>query len=338
MIATVRRVRTTSRGLLAIASIIILSLSTHINWFMGFFYIADRLPFVLSILTLATLVLTSILDLAKGGNAVTARPMVESALLVVFTILWTGANGFSTPRWNTIQPGVCSSISIASNPSFQSGVRMWCQEMIVLRAFVWIEWIILLGSLLLLVSYCFKQARKGRGHIWVTPLAHFDPHEAEDTKWDAKSRVFSHMSWGIRGDRTPYAFDMQTPRPYQTEHQQTQENYHYNDFNDQVPTPRPAAVIHNYNNAGDTLRSVGSQHSGQALVGGGYQSTDPFNIPKDRPISLASSGEGAVQPSNWRSFTQHGFDKPAKPIANGAMRTHGYSTSIEHHSRQPYAF
>ncbi|CAG7847939.1 SubName: Full=Uncharacterized protein {ECO:0000313/EMBL:CCA69440.1} [Serendipita indica DSM 11827] len=308
MIATVRRVRTTSRGLLAIASIIILSLSTHINWFMGFFYIADRLPFVLSILTLATLVLTSILDLAKGGNAVTARPMVESALLVVFTILWTGANGFSTPRWNTIQPGVCSSISIV------------------------------LGSLLLLVSYCFKQARKGRGHIWVTPLAHFDPHEAEDTKWDAKSRVFSHMSWGIRGDRTPYAFDMQTPRPYQTEHQQTQENYHYNDFNDQVPTPRPAAVIHNYNNAGDTLRSVGSQHSGQALVGGGYQSTDPFNIPKDRPISLASSGEGAVQPSNWRSFTQHGFDKPAKPIANGAMRTHGYSTSIEHHSRQPYAF
>ena len=54
------------------------------------------------------------MDALKGGDIVTSRPMVEIGILGVFFIIWTAANGFSTPRWDAIQPGTCSAITIGS--------------------------------------------------------------------------------------------------------------------------------------------------------------------------------------------------------------------------------
>ncbi|KIM33928.1 hypothetical protein M408DRAFT_18900 [Serendipita vermifera MAFF 305830] len=306
------RNRTIVKGLLALVTIIVLALSTHINLFMGFFYIADRFPFVMSIITLFTLFITSVLDAMKGGDIVTSRPMTEIGILGVFFIIWTAANGFSTPRWDAIQPGTCSAITVANNPTFESATRMWCREMIALRAFVWIEWVIVGGALAALVTFCVNQSRRGSRHVWSTPLSIYDPNMAAPNKWNANSRVFSQFSFYTPGDlNTPYPFAPQDPSR-------------------KPVTPRA--------DANPNTLSVMSHESGPALMG--YQ-LDPFNVPKERPISLASSGEGAVQPVSWRTFTEQGFDglghrTKGDERSHQERPHHGYSTSVDHHPSQAY--
>ncbi|KAG8761578.1 hypothetical protein FRC14_002765 [Serendipita sp. 396] len=334
MVSLARRLRATAKGLIAVCTLIILVLSSHINLFMGFFYIADRLPFVLSILTAAVISVTSILERVKGPNVATAKNSVEVGILSLFVITWTAANAFSTPRWNNIQPGVCSAISIESNPAFQSGVRVWCRELLVLRAFVWIQWLILAVSLVLLVSFCIRHSKHGASHVWSSTLANYDPQDTSSNRWNAKSRVFSHLSWGITRDRNEYAFDMQTPEQlYQQQQPQPQQRQR-----EEQQAERRRQVQETFDQRGgmNTLRSIQSDDSGPALVG--YQ-FDPFNVPKERPISMASSGEGAVQPLNWRNFAKHGFDQSAQSTSTNAAKPyqHAYSTSIDHHPGHGYA-
>ncbi|PVG04579.1 hypothetical protein CPB86DRAFT_746444 [Serendipita vermifera] len=263
---------------------------------MGFFYHADRFPFVLSILTGFTFILKSIVEWRKKGNVITARPVTEIATLSAMSFAWTVSNAFSTPRWNGIQPGVCSSISINDNPEFERSSRLWCRELLALRAFVWIEWVILVVSLVLLLGYCVKQAKKGSRHVWSTPLAIYNPHMASPDTWNPNSRVFNHMSFSQSRDPNPYPFGTESA------HQRRNPN----------------------------TRSIMSQDSGPAIMG--YQ-LDPFNVPKERPISLASSEEPAVQPTTWRAFAQHGFNDTTR-----VKNQHAYSTSIDHHSHQAYAY
>lgn len=130
---------------------------------------------------------------------------------------------------------------------------------------------------------------------------------AAPNKWNANSRVFSQFSFYTPGDlSTPYPFAPQ-------------------DASHKVATPRAEPNPNTF--------SVLSHESGPALMG--YQ-LDPFNVPKERPISLASSGEEAVQPVSWRAFTEQGFDNLGHRNKAQETRHHAYSTSIDHYPGQMY--
>jgi hypothetical protein len=207
-----------------------------------------------------------------------------------------------------------SDIILAGNSVFESSSRLWCRELLALRAFVWIEWVIrkfylvktlilslrlliVVVSLVLLLGYCMKQAKKGSRHVWSTPLAIYNPRTTSPDTWDPKSHVFSHMSFNQSRDPNPYPFGTT-----ESAHQRRNPN----------------------------TRSIMSQDSGPAIMG--YQ-LDPFNVPKERTISVASSEEPAVQPTTWRAFAQHGFNDTTRIKSH-----HAYSTSIDHHSHQAYAY
>lgn len=304
------RTRSIVRGLLVVVTLVIFVLSTHINLFMGFFYIADRFPFVISLITGSTLFLTAVLDAMKAGDAITSRPLTEVGILGVFFILWTAANGFSTPRWDAIQPGTCFAITVEKNPAFESATRVWCREMLALRGLVWVEWVLIGGALAALLVYCIKQTKHGSGHVWSTPLAIYDPNMALPNKWNAQSRVFSQFSFYTPGDMsTPYPFAPQQP-------------------SHKVSTPRES---------NPNTFSMQSQGSGQAVMG--YQ-LDPFNVPKERASPLASSGEEVVQPVPWRAFAEQGFDQLGHRVKGqeGVRHHHAYSTSIDHRPGQAYSF
>jgi hypothetical protein len=69
----------------------------------------------------------------------------------------------------------------------------------------------------------------------------------------------------------------------------------------------------------------------------GYQ-LDPFNVPKERSISVASSGDEAVQPASWRTFAEQGFDQLGHRVkGQEGGHHHAYSTSVDRPS-QAYAF
>ena len=130
---------------------------------------------------------------------------------------------------------------------------------------------------------------------------------AAPNKWNANSRVFSQFSFYTPGDLTsPYPFAAQNlPNKVSTP-------------KEEQPVPKTFSVL--------------SHGSGPAVMG--YQ-LDPFNVPKERPISLASSGEEAVQPVSWRKVAEQGFDNLGNRKGEGKQQ-HAYSTSIDHHPSQAY--
>jgi len=165
------------------------------------------------------------------------------------------------------------------------------------------------GSLVALLAYCIKQTKRGSRHIWSTPLALYDPNMASPNKWSAQSRIFSRFSFHTPGETSaPYPFAPQQ-HPYK------------------VSTPKEANPKH---------FSLQSQGSGQAVMG--YQ-LDPFNVPKERSISFVSSAEEAVQLSSWRTFAEQGLDQFGHRMKGQEGRYHhAYTTSIDHHPSQAYAY
>jgi hypothetical protein len=161
------------------------------------------------------------------------------------------------------------------------------------------------GALAALLIYCIKQTKRGSRHVWSTPLAIYDPNLASPNKWNANSRVFSQFSFYTPGD-------MSTPYPFTLQHK--------------VSTPREP---------NPNTFSMQSQGSGQAVMG--YQ-LDPFNVPKERSISIASSGDEAVQPASWRTFAEQEFDQIGHRVKGQEGRQHhAYSTSVDRPG-QAYAF
>jgi len=312
-----------AKSLIAFITLIVFILSTHVNVFMGFFYIADRFPFVLSIFTAVALGLTTVLDYAKSGNVITSRPSVELSLLGLYFISWTTSNAVSTPRWDGIQPGACSKITIGSNPSFESGTRTWCREIVALRALVWIEWLLVAGSFVFLLSYCIKQARRGASHIWTTPLAVFQPETTSNSKWNARNRAFSALSFRDRygGEAGPYPFEMEA---------QTRSNSNPNNS---------STSIRHTNTRSMHTSSMYSQNSVPAVL---RDQIDPFYVSKERRLSIpqgpSSNEEAPTEPVTWRTFADQGFNKSNVSVTTQRQQQYqhhqrGYSTSIE---QRPY--
>ncbi|KAL5504975.1 hypothetical protein ACEPAH_7638 [Sanghuangporus vaninii] len=137
-------------GLLCVIDTIVLALSSRVNHFLDFFFMADLFPFILSIITLAFLSVVLLLDYAMY-NPFMSRPPFEIGSLTILSIFWLASNAFSTSRWRFV-PLSCGSI-----PDDFSAERTWCRDLQALKAFVWIEWVILLLTTVLTVRYAVVQ-------------------------------------------------------------------------------------------------------------------------------------------------------------------------------------
>lgn len=171
----VASIRSKVQGLLLVFTIIILALSGHINVFQGFFYAADRFPFVMSIVTLLTLIVVITCGLASSGRTRLARPSIELVWLAILSLAWLITNSFSTHRWQFIQMDDCKNIPIDPSQDFLGQAKTWCLEIQALRAFVWIEWVIFVVYFGTLLFWAIGHARRGATHVWSTSINQFDP-------------------------------------------------------------------------------------------------------------------------------------------------------------------
>lgn len=153
-------------ALLMACNLIVFALAAHVNTFHSFFYVADQAPFILSIFTFLIVGSTLLGDM-KGSNPFMSRPRIELAWLALLTFFWLCFNAFSSSRWRFIQATDCGDIPGGSE---FSSVAVWCKEVQALRSFVWIEWLILAGTLVWLTIVVTRAARRNN-RIWSTSLA-----------------------------------------------------------------------------------------------------------------------------------------------------------------------
>lgn len=151
---------------LYVVNIIVLALSTRVNQFQGFFFMADLFPLGLSITTLVLLTFTFYLDFSQT-NSFTARPPFEIAFLSLLNIFWLAFNSFSTSRWKHV-PMACSAI-----PDEFADERVWCRDVQALKVSVWIEFAILFLTLSYTLYFVFSEHRAGNKHVWWTALSRY---------------------------------------------------------------------------------------------------------------------------------------------------------------------
>jgi len=171
-------------------NLIVLILSARVNQFQDFFFIADRFPFILSIITFVLLGAMTVVDFVSNSS-VTGRPQFEVGVLSVFGIFWLAFNAFSASRWASC-PLNCSTI-----PSDFPDTVQWCQELSALRVLVWIEWLMILFTAALTLRFAISQNSRGNTHVFKTPLSRYTPTVPA-------------------GQNTEYAFGGQTPASYTT--------------------------------------------------------------------------------------------------------------------------
>ncbi|KAF8958404.1 hypothetical protein BDZ97DRAFT_1906502 [Flammula alnicola] len=172
MFSSVGRKKIAGQATFLFIDIVVLGLSTHVNRFQSFFYVADLFPLVLSIISLVLVVLLLTLDLALD-NSYTGRPQTEIGVFGVLSIFWLAFNAFSTSRWRAI-PFQCNSI-----PSDFLDERDWCKSLQALKSFVWINFLICLGIALFTLRYSITQYRRGNKHIFQMPLSRYRPEGSE---------------------------------------------------------------------------------------------------------------------------------------------------------------
>lgn len=163
-------IRSKVQGLLLAFTITIFALSSHVNVFQGFFYAADRFPFVMSLVTIAILLGV----MASGRNSKLSRPALELPLLGLLLVAWLGSNAFSTSRWRFITVDDCNSMPVEKNPEFFKQAKTWCYEIQALRALIWMEWVIFLISFGSLLFFALKHSSSGATHVWTTSIGQFN--------------------------------------------------------------------------------------------------------------------------------------------------------------------
>jgi len=264
-------------GIVSGFTLVVLGLSAHVNQFMGFFYVADRFPFIMSILTLLILVPLCVIEFVHSGNVRTAKPLFELAWVGALLFAWTGANAFSTSRWSNIRPSDCASIPIEENPEFLAAAKTWCYEIQALRAFVWMEWAMLTLIFVGLVVFCVGQSHRGASHVWTTPIRRFDPMTGRDS--------IKSIYPGING------LDMRSTNP---------------DFswNPEVKAPMPTyAAPSSYAFGSDGTAQMDSELSQRRVASGdplGYSryEADPFSSERE----VIPTPRSDPSPDQWQQF------------------------------------
>ncbi|KAF9561725.1 hypothetical protein CPC08DRAFT_688654 [Agrocybe pediades] len=149
-----------------LVDVIVLALSTRVNQFQDFFYVADVFPFALSIISLVFVVLLLALDIALD-NSYTGRPQTEIGIFGVLSIFWLAFNAFSTSRWREI-PFQCDAI-----PLNFADERLWCKSLQALKSFVWINFLICLAIACFTARYAIAQYARGDKHVFQMPLSRY---------------------------------------------------------------------------------------------------------------------------------------------------------------------
>lgn len=176
-----------------VIDIIVLGLSASLNVYQEFFFTADIFPLVLSVVTLVVLLLHIGFDLAFQ-NAFTARPAFEVPSLATLTALWLVSDSFSTSRYINLPD--CSIFTDGLD-----GEQVWCRNAQALRAMMWIEWLALLVTTLVITRMAIVQARRGNTAVWHTALSRYRRNnQSRDFLQDASSFYRGSSIFGF--DRT----------------------------------------------------------------------------------------------------------------------------------------
>lgn len=156
-----------------LASILILiltgvntALSTRVNYFQDFFFVADKFPLIMSVVTMVLYSFIILLDYVSE-NAFVARPPFYLAVEAVLSIFWLAFNAFSTSRWRHI-PLECNEI-----PREFEDERAWCRDLQALKSFVWVEWLFIFLSFAFTLRFVLTHHAQGRRHIWRTALSRY---------------------------------------------------------------------------------------------------------------------------------------------------------------------
>jgi len=149
-------------------NILVLAVSTRVNQYQDFFFVADQFPFALSIITLVVLGSMTLLDFVSS-TSYTGRPQFEIGVFSVLGIFWLAFNAFSSSRWSSV-PFNCGVI-----PSDYPDTIQWCQELSALRVLVWIEWLMLFFTTITTLRYSVTQNSRGNKHIFQMPFSRYEP-------------------------------------------------------------------------------------------------------------------------------------------------------------------
>ncbi|KAF7303770.1 hypothetical protein MIND_00606600 [Mycena indigotica] len=187
----VGRAKVAAHLLLLLLNIIVLALSTRVNLYQDFFFIADRFPFVLSIITFALVGTMTFVDFCFNSSY-TGRPQFEIGVFSVLGIFWLAFNAFSSSRWQSV-PLNCGVI-----PSDFPDTIQWCQELAALRILVWIEWLMFFFTTIITLRYSITQSNLGNKHIFRMPLSRYDPSIRPDENTD-------FVEYGRDSQFLPYA-------------------------------------------------------------------------------------------------------------------------------------
>ncbi|KAJ7054057.1 hypothetical protein C8F01DRAFT_1063900 [Mycena amicta] len=164
----VGRSKVAAHVFLLLLNIIVLAVSTRVNLYQDFFFIADRFPFILSIITLVLLGTMTFVDFCFNSSY-TGRPQFEIGVFSVLGIFWMAFNAFSSSRWRAV-PLNCGTI-----PSDYPDTIQWCQELAALRVLVWIEWLVFFFTTIATLRYSITQSNRGNKHIFKMPLSRYEP-------------------------------------------------------------------------------------------------------------------------------------------------------------------
>jgi len=152
---------------LLLVNCIVLAFSARVNQFQEYFFVADLFPLALSIITSVVLFIMIIVDFGFR-NAFTARAPFVIGVLSVFTVFWLAFNAFSTSRWRYV-PMDCDTIPETLDE------RTWCKDVQALKAFVWIEWVSFLVTLLFTLRFTHSEYSRGYKHVLKMPLSRYSP-------------------------------------------------------------------------------------------------------------------------------------------------------------------
>jgi len=168
VLSPVGRKKTAGHVIFLVFDIIVLALSSRVNQFQDFFYVADLFPLALSSVSLVIVTLLITLDFCLD-DSFTGRPQSEVGLFGVLSIFWLAFNAFSTSRWAQV-PSQCKTI-----PQDLADERMWCNHVQALKAFVWLTFLICLGITLFTLRFAVSQYKQGNKHIFQMPLSRYRP-------------------------------------------------------------------------------------------------------------------------------------------------------------------
>ncbi|KAJ7100602.1 hypothetical protein B0H15DRAFT_816653 [Mycena belliarum] len=171
--SSVGRVKVAAHFLLLVVNIVVLALSTRVNLYQEFFFIADRFPFILSIITFVVLGLMTLIDFVSNSSY-TGRPQFEIGVLSLLSIFWFAFNVFSSSRWSSV-PFNCGVI-----PSDFTDTIQWCQQLSALRVVVWMEWVMFFLTTVGTLRYSITQSNQGNKHVFQMPLSRYAPNIRSD--------------------------------------------------------------------------------------------------------------------------------------------------------------